>query len=141
MRVLVISDQPLTVFALRSVLQHCEPSAVVDDATYLAEAMELLTAARRHPIDLIILDLDMPAVRRVHGAMLLRQMWPDIPLAVISAIEPDLDVVRTIDIGAMGYLLKTADTDTLVNAVRHVMAGSVYLPEMDTLRLAWSAAD
>lgn len=141
MRVLVISDQPLTVFALRGVLLQCDPDATVDDAAYLAEAMELLTLSHRDPIDLILLDLDTHGMRRIHGATLLRQMWPDIPLAVISATEPDLDVVHAIDIGAMGYLLKTADTDTLVNALRHVMTGGIYLPEMDTLRLGWSALE
>ena len=138
MRILVISDQPLTVFALRTVLQQCDPAAAVDGAASLAEAMTLL-AVNGSSIELILFDIDMPESRRLHGAPLLHQMWPDISLAVVSAIEPDDDVVRSINIGAMGYLVKTAGAQTLMEALRQIMAGGLYLPEIGPERLGLGA--
>jgi len=126
-KALVISDQPLTVIALLSVLRHARPDAQLFDATHLGEALQTLT--EQGPFDFVMLDLDTYGAKRVSGAALLRQMWPTVPLALVSESQHDEDVVRSVDIGAMGYLLKTDTTETLADAMAHMLAGQVHLPE------------
>jgi DNA-binding NarL/FixJ family response regulator len=125
--ILLISDQPLTVLALRAVLGRHEPVARVVDASHLAEAMTLLTGP--HEFALVALDLDTHGVRPVSTTALLREMWPDLPLALLATTECDSTIVRSVDLGVCGYLLKSADADTLRSAFRRMLAGEVYLPD------------
>ena len=70
MKTLVVSDQPLTVIAMQSVLRRLAPRAEQLDASYLGEAMQLLT--EHGPVDLMVLDLDTHGMQRVSGAALFR---------------------------------------------------------------------
>jgi DNA-binding NarL/FixJ family response regulator len=125
--ILLISDQPLTVIALRAVLSRHEPVARVVDATHMAEAMTLLTGP--HEFKLLVLDLDTHGVRPVSTTALLREMWPHIPLALLATTECDSTIVRSVDLGVSGYLLKTADSDTLRTAFQRMLAGEIYVPD------------
>lgn len=127
MDILLISDQPLTVLALRAVLARHEPIANVVDASHMAEAMGLL--AGKHRFQLLVLDLDTHGVRAVSTTALLREMWPQLPLALLASTECDSAIVRSVDLGVSGYLLKTADAQTLRTAFARLLAGDVCLPE------------
>lgn len=127
MKTLVISDQPLTVIALQSVLRRVAPQAELYDATHLGEAMQLLT--EDGPFDLLVLDLDTHGVKRVSGAALLRQMWPAMPTALIADMEHDEDVTRSVDIGATAYVLKSDPTDKLSAALSGALATRSRQPE------------
>ncbi|MED5618260.1 response regulator [Ideonella sp. BN130291] len=127
MDILLISDQPLTVLALRAVLSRHQPVANVVDATHMAEAMTLLNG--KHSFGLLVLDLDTHGVRAVSTTALLREMWPHIPMALLASSECDSTIVRSVDLGVSGYVLKTADTDTLRQAFKQMLAGNVYMPE------------
>ncbi|MEW6704731.1 MAG: response regulator [Pseudomonadota bacterium] len=127
MDVLLISDQPLTVLALRAVLSRHEPVARVVDASHMAEAMTMLTGPQH--FSLMVLDLDTHGVRPVSTTALLREMWPQMPLALLASTECDSTIVRSVDLGVCGYVLKTSDADTLRSAFRLMLAGDIYMPE------------
>ena len=126
MDVLVISDQPLTVLAMRAILAREKGVESVVDATHMAEAMTLLQEGN---IKLIVLDLDTHGVRPIGTPALMREMWPQIPLAILSSRDCDATIVKAVDLGVCGYMLKTADTETLRSAVRQMLEGQVYVPE------------
>jgi DNA-binding NarL/FixJ family response regulator len=134
MDLLLISDQPLTVLALRAVLSRHEPVANVVDATHLAEAMGLLSGP--HDFRLIVLDLDTHGVRPVSTAALLREMWPRIPMALLAsqggpASWVDSPWMDTGDLGLSGCLLKTASATELRSAVAGMLRGEpVQLPDL-----------
>ena len=127
MDILLISDQPLTVLALRSVLSRHQPVANVVDAAYMAEAMTML--AGPHAFSMIVLDLDTHGVRAVSTTALMRELWPHIPLVILSSSDCDATLVHSVDLGVAGYVLKTADTDELRDAFRRMLAGEVVMPE------------
>jgi DNA-binding NarL/FixJ family response regulator len=125
--ILLISDQPLTVLALRAVLSRHEPVARVVDASHMAEAMTMLTGP--HEFQLMVLDLDTHGVRPVSTTALLREMWPHIPLALMATTECDSTIVRSVDLGASGYVLKTSDAATLRRAFQQMLRGEIYMPD------------
>jgi DNA-binding NarL/FixJ family response regulator len=127
MEALVISDQPLTVLGIRSLLRAADPAVAVCDASGMADAMGMLCG--EHRIGLIVLDLDTHGTRPLMNTALLRDMWSSIPLVVMSSKECDSTIVQAVDLGVVGYLLKSADNDTLRGAFRQVLAGEVYLPD------------
>jgi len=126
MDVLVISDQALTVLATRAVFRRHAQVGEVADANHLAEAIRML---RRQRFGLIVLDLDTHGVRPICTTALLRQHWPDVPLAVLSSRDCDATIVRAVSLGVSGYVLKTADTPTLHAAFAQLLAGRLYVPE------------
>jgi DNA-binding NarL/FixJ family response regulator len=125
--ILLISDQPLTVLALRAMLSRPTAVAQVVDAAYMAEAMTLLSGP--HRFGMIVLDLDTHGVRAVSTTALLRELWPHIPLVILASGESDSSLVRSVDLGVCGYVLKTEETEYLREAFRRMIAGEVHLPD------------
>jgi DNA-binding NarL/FixJ family response regulator len=119
--ILLISDQPLTVLALRAVLGRHEAVADVVDASHLAEAMSMLST--EHAYQLLLLDLDTHGVRPVSTTALLRELWPQIPLALLMSRDRDASEVRAVGLGVSGYLSKTAAANELRDAVRKLTRG------------------
>ena len=90
---------------------------------------EALDLTRRHQdIALILLDLALPGVDGFGALSQLREKFPGIPVVVVSAFDQPEFVTRAIDAGAMGFIPKTSSTQILLNALRLVLSGGVYLP-------------
>ena len=60
----------------------------------------------------------------------LRNGWPAVPVVVVSASDRSADVIRAIDLGAMGFVPKRASNETLIEALHVVMSGGIYVPPM-----------
>lgn len=126
MKVLVVDDHPLIREALRQVLKALDEDIEVVDA---AGAQEALKAAGQHDaFDLILLDLALPDADGFDVLRELRERHPSFPVVVLSATEQVQTVMRALDAGAMGFIPKTSSNELLLNALRVVLAGAVYLP-------------
>jgi len=107
-------------------LQRLEPEAEMLEASDYAEALEI--AEREESIDLILVDLLMPGIEGYSGISALRDRARTAPIIVVSARENPTDVQASLDNGAMGYLPKSSSTEVMLNAIRLVLAGGMYLP-------------
>jgi two-component system nitrate/nitrite response regulator NarL len=126
MKLLIADDHALTREGLCLLLQKLEPHTAVFEAGGYEELAALLA---EHPdADLAIVDLDMPG--RTEGTTLaaLRQRHPTVPMVVLSGCEDREEMRRALGSGAMGYLPKSASPQVLLNALRLVLAGGVYVP-------------
>ena len=81
-----------------------------------------------HP-GLILLDLNMPGVRGFSGLLLLRAQYPDVPVAIISAVEDGAVMRRAFELGASGYLHKSVGPAEIRRAIETVLSGEVFVPE------------
>ncbi len=126
LKILIVDDHPLIREALRHVL------TVLDDRFDLIEAQncaEALAAVDDNPdLDLVLLDLALPDVDGMQALARLREQHPGLPVVVLSASEQAEKVMQAIDAGAMGFIPKTSSNQLLLNALRLVLSGSVYLP-------------
>lgn len=131
MKILVVDDHPLIREALKQVLSTLASDIQVLEAQ---TAKEGFAVAEAHPdLHLILLDLSLPGEDGLESLPLLRERAPQVPVVVFSANDhPDV-VRRAIDAGAMGFIPKTSSNALLVNALRFVLAGGVYLP-LEVLR-------
>lgn len=126
MRILVVDDHPLIREALQQVLRALDAAVQLLEAASCADA---LSAGRANPdISLILLDLMLPDVNGFEGLRQLREEFPAIPVVVLSANEHPETVMRAIDGGAMGFIPKTSSSPLLVQALRLVFSGGIYLP-------------
>jgi len=130
-KILIVDDHPLIREALRHVLTVLDDKIDLTDAENFAQAREL--AGANPDLDLILLDLGLPDIDGVVAISQLREEYPAIPVVVLSASEQADTVMRAIDAGAMGFIPKTSSNQILLDALRLVMAGGVYLP-LEVLR-------
>lgn len=128
MKVLLVDDHPLILAALESVIH-----GLGDDTTVVGvETAEAAREALREDdgFDLVLLDLALGEVDGFEVLAELRATWPAVPVVVVSASERTSDVIRAIDLGAMGFVPKRASNSTLFEALRLVMSGGIYVPPM-----------
>lgn len=126
MKFLVIEDHPIVADALRQALLTLERTAKVACVGDLAGALTA-TAGETH-FDLALLDLGLPDCAGPDGLARLREARPDLPVVVVSGTSDPDTILEALDLGAMGFIPKTSTRDVLLNAVRLVASGGIYVP-------------
>ena len=135
-RIILADDHPLFRAALVQAVHRVLPGADIVEAGSLAEARGALGDGA----SLICLDLHMCDSTGFIGLTELRQDFPAIPVVVISASEAPGIGARALEFGASGFIPKTAGLDTLVEALRAVLAGDIWALD-DADELSGEAAD
>jgi len=126
LKILVVDDHPLIRQALRQVLMALDDKLEFLEASNCPEAVDLV--AHNPDISLILLDLTLPGSDGFEALRELRERHAAVPVVVLSASDQPEIVTRAIDGGAMGFIPKTSSSPILLNALRLVLAGGVYLP-------------
>ncbi|MBL0088187.1 MAG: response regulator transcription factor [Ideonella sp.] len=128
MKVLLIDDHPLILSALQTVIQGARDDVTVVGVETAAQAHTALAEA--DDFDLVLLDLALGEDDGFAVLAELRQGHPALPVVVVSATERHSDVLRAVDMGAMGFVPKRTSNRELVGALGMVMAGGVYIPPL-----------
>jgi DNA-binding NarL/FixJ family response regulator len=128
MRVLLVDDHPLILSALQTVIQGLGDDVEVQGVGSGRAAREMLQ--RDANFDLVMLDLALGDASGFDLLSEFRQAYPALPVVVVSASDRASDVIRAIDLGAMGFVPKRASNETLFEALRVVMSGGIYVPPM-----------
>ena len=128
-RVIVADDHVLVRRGIRAFLDTCEDLAIVGEAESAETAAS--TCAELTP-DVALVDLVMPG-GGVEATRLIRAQSPATQVLVLTSYEDDGQIVQAIQAGALSYLLKDADADTLVDAIRRTARGeSILHPRVAT---------
>lgn len=114
-RVLIVDDHPVVRVGLRTMLES-EGSITV---TALAgSATEAYDEVSRAAPDVVLMDLRMPEVDGIEAIAELRRRNGDLRILVLTNYESDHDILRALEAGAMGYLLKSTPQAEIVRAVK-----------------------
>ncbi len=127
MKVLLIDDHPLILAALSQVIEGLQRDVRVTTAGSAAAARQTLVDAA--DFDLVLLDLQLGDADGFDLLLELRTRCPALPVVVVSGSDSEDDVVRAIDLGAMGFVPKRAGSEVLFDALRSVMSGGIFVPE------------
>jgi DNA-binding NarL/FixJ family response regulator len=128
MKVLLVDDHPLILSALQTVIRGFGDDVIVEGVDSAAAARAAL--ARDAAFDLLLLDLSLGDADGFELLIELRQAYPALPVVVVSASERASDVIRAIDLGAMGFVPKRSSNAQLTEALQMVMSGGLYVPPM-----------
>jgi DNA-binding NarL/FixJ family response regulator len=132
-RILLVDDHPVVRAGLRALLDSEPDLEVVGEADGGMRAISL--ACKLRP-DLLLTDLLLPDVDGVAVTQSIRADLPDTQVVVLTSVsEEDVSVVRAIRAGAIGYVLKNADIDVLVQTIRSAAEGQVHLSPRAAARL------
>jgi DNA-binding NarL/FixJ family response regulator len=122
-RVLIADDHAVVRYGLRALLE-LSGSEVVGEAE---EGRQALRLARELQPDVAILDVTMPGLNGIDVAAVLREECPDLRAVILSMHSDSEHVHRAFAAGASAYLLKGSASEEIVEAVRAVHAGRLYL--------------
>lgn len=126
-RVLIIDDHPLVRDGLRSVIAVTFDGCAIFEAASLDEALE--TLAKQADFDLILLDLNIPDVKRLDGLKLLRERYPILPVVMVSGAFDRVIVREALSAGAAGFIPKSMKRSAIVDALHRVVSGEIYMPD------------
>ncbi|HZM36770.1 MAG TPA: response regulator transcription factor [Burkholderiales bacterium] len=126
MRILLVDDHPLVADALALALSTLDRQAQIRHASSLQSALEI--AAGPPEFDLVMLDLGLPGCMALQALERFRERHPALPVVVFSGTSDTASITAALDLGAMGFIPKTSAREVLVNAVRLVLSGGVYVP-------------
>lgn len=128
MKILVVDDHPLILEALHHVLKQLDRHVEVLDAQTAADGLRLADA--NPDAALTLLDLTLPDSDGFSALSELRARHPAIPVVVLSESDIREEIVRAIELGAMGLIPKRSSSEFLVSALRLVLMGGVYVPRV-----------
>ncbi len=127
MKILHADDHPMFREGLRFFLQLLGTQVTVLEAGNLRAALDKL--ALEWPVDLLLLDLQMPGMGEIEGFLAIRRAYPALPVVIVSGVN-DPQIIRTLlDGGARGYIPKFTGSEQLMDALRRVLNGEVYVPD------------
>ena len=126
MNILVVDDHPLYRSGVVYTLQNTGMEVDVVECASLDAAFQRLGDGLR--VDLMILDLQMPGYRGVDSVRAVRTQRPDVPVLVLSGQEDPSVVRECIDLGACGFVPKSAPSEQFHSALTLALSGGVYLP-------------
>jgi DNA-binding NarL/FixJ family response regulator len=126
MKILLVDDHALIRDALRGVIKDLMDDASVLEASDCRQAMRLI---QDHPdLHLILLDLNLPDRSGFAVLADLRQRYAMISIVVLSTINDRDSVLRALNLGALGFIPKSSPREVMVNALRLVFSGGIYVP-------------
>lgn len=131
-RVLVVDDHPVVRGGIEALLGTAGDLQVVGSAGDGLEALELVTALRP---DVVLMDLRMPGLDGASATERIRREHPAVHVLVLTTYETDADIVRAVEAGATGYLLKDTPLTELAEAVRAAARGETVLAPPVAARL------
>src|SRR5262245_53039762 len=127
MKILVVDDHALIREALGGVLQELKPEASVIEASSCREALQL-AQANAGELGLVLLDLGLPDGDGFDTLGELRDLYPAVAIVVLSASRDRDSVTRALDLGALGFIPKSATRGVMMSALQLVFAGGIYVP-------------
>ncbi|MGZ0087132.1 response regulator [Caldibacillus thermoamylovorans] len=123
-RIAIIDDHQLFREGIKRILEFEGDFEVVAEGS---DGSEALSIVETHRPDLVLMDINMPDINGVEATKQLIEAYPDTKVVVLSIHDDENYVMRALQTGATGYLLKEMDADTLIEAVKVVAEGGSYL--------------
>lgn len=131
-RVLIADDHPVVRSGLRGMLASDPGFEVVGEA---ADGPEAVALALRERPDVVLMDLRMPDLDGASATAEIRASRPETQILVLTTYDTDADIVRAIEAGAIGYLLKDVPHEEISRAVRAAARGEPALAPVVAERL------
>jgi DNA-binding NarL/FixJ family response regulator len=122
----IADDHPLFRGALKEALAAIGDVATIYEAGDFESAKALISA--HEDVDLVLLDLSMPGASGLSGLISLRGLHPSAPMVVVSAHDDAATIRRALELGASGFISKSASMEEIRGAVQTVLAGDIAAP-------------
>jgi len=131
-RILLVDDHPVVRAGLSGLLSSQPDFVVVGEAS---NGLEALSVLEQVGADVVLMDLRMPQMDGVTATRQVRARFPKVQVLVLTTYDTDSEIVRAVEAGATGYLLKDVPREELFRAVRLCAKGEAVLSPPVAARL------
>jgi DNA-binding NarL/FixJ family response regulator len=128
MRILLADDHDLIRDTIEEFLKRLAENLQVEHAATLSQALDVVR--RTSDLDLILLDLRMPGMNGLAGLKAVQAESGSVPVVILSGETDPETIRRALQAGAAGFVPKTMRGTTMLNALRLVLAGERYVPDI-----------
>jgi DNA-binding NarL/FixJ family response regulator len=125
-RILIVDDHPIVRTGLATLLKQENGFQLAGEVDGGEEALAFL---KRHPVDVMLLDLRMPKMSGIDVLYALHELDPAPYVLILSSFDYEEDIYRAAKAGASGYLMKDAARTQIVDAIRTVANGQLHFPK------------
>jgi DNA-binding NarL/FixJ family response regulator len=125
-RILIVDDHPMMREGVKQRINRESDLAVCAEAASAAEALE---AIPKHDPEMVIVDVAMAGKNGIELVKDIKVRHPRLPVIVLSVFDESLYAERALWAGARGYVMKQESADVLVQAIRRVRSGQVFVSE------------
>ena len=122
--ILLADDHRLVREALAELLKKLTRKVNVIEADNFSDSEKVIQQTH---FDLVILDMVMPGMQGATGISILRERYPHLPIVMLSGFAQPRHVIQAMNLGANGFLSKTADRRTFIKALKKILAGERYI--------------
>jgi DNA-binding NarL/FixJ family response regulator len=125
-RIFILDDHPITRYGLGQLINHERDLVVCGEAESASRALAAIKSARP---DLVLADITMPGKSGLEFIKDLRAQHPSLPVLVMSMHDESLYAERVLRAGGRGYIMKNEGGERLLEAIRQVLQGQVYVSQ------------
>jgi DNA-binding NarL/FixJ family response regulator len=125
-KVVVVDDHPIVRKGLSQLINQTKDLCVCGEAGDAHEALKVVTA---HKPDCVIVDLMLGLTSGITLIENIRIRWEDMPVLVLSMYDESLYAERVLRVGAQGYIMKKEASERLIDAIRQVMTGEIFVSD------------
>lgn len=125
LRLMLVDDHPVWRAAIREIVERKRVGKVVDE---VSDGSDVVAAAGRSRPDVVLMDMGLPGLDGAAATRQLVEAFPGVKVLVLSASDSESDILDAVRAGARGYLLKSASSAKIVEAVARITAGELVLP-------------
>ena len=125
-RLLIVDDHPMMRTGLAQLIDNEVDLKVCAEAENAGQALDI---AVRQALDLILLDISLPDKNGLELIKDIQALKPALPILVVSMHDESLYAERVLRAGGRGYIMKQEGGKKLLQAVRHVLSGQIYVSE------------
>lgn len=126
MKILIADDHQLLADALARLVRENESDAEVLQASSLADAMEAMD--RNGPVEIVLLDYDLPGMDGIDGLEKMRGRFPQVPCAIFSGMTDAGIATRALARGAAGFIPKSLSAPAFFHAIKLMQVGERFIP-------------
>jgi DNA-binding NarL/FixJ family response regulator len=123
-KVLITDDHPIVRNGIKQILNDCSDINVVCD---VSNGHELLNELKTITVDVILLDISMPGRNGLSYIKEIKNIKPEVAVLMLSIYSEEQYALRSLKLGASGYLTKSSTPDELITAIRRVAQGKKYI--------------
>jgi len=125
-RILIVDDHPMMRQGLGQLINAEPDLSVCGEAENAEQALTAITSAKP---DLVLADISLPGKNGLELIKDFQAVQPDLPVLVISMHDESLYAERVLRAGGRGYIMKQEGGKKLMQAIRHVLGGQIYVSE------------
>ena len=122
-KLMLVDDHSIVRDGIRLLLGQVEGLEIIDEANDGEEALEKLKTVKP---DLILMDISLPGMSGIQTTQVVSRLYKNVRVLILSMHNNEDYILRSVEAGAFGYILKDSSSDEMVKAIRTIASGEKY---------------